>query len=161
MVEAKVSYHLPVNATDLPRDLQSYYFCNKKWCVLLLLTSVVPQRRAHRLFCVTKLDVLSIDLIWHDTHWLHLLLFCRSLSTLHWRLSPWSWPFWQLLIGWAELKQVSIFSLDNSHHSNNYQYYDVLEGFRMVLTIAVLLLTVSQHGDSAYAYNFPIVLFTL
>ena len=30
MVEAKVSYHLPVNATDLPRDLQSYYFCNKK-----------------------------------------------------------------------------------------------------------------------------------
>ena len=66
-----------------------------------------------------------------------------------------------LLIDWAKLKQVSIFSLDNSHHSNNYQYYDVLEGFRMVLTIAVLLFPVSQHGDSAYAYNFPIVLFTL
>ena len=31
----------------------------------------------------------------------------------------------------------------------------------MVLTIAVLLFPVSQHGDSAYAYNFPIVLFTL
>ena len=56
---------------------------------------------------------------------------------------------------------MSIFSLDNSHHSNNYQYYDVLEGFRMVLTIAVLLFPVSQHGDSAYGYHFPIVLLTL
>jgi len=31
----------------------------------------------------------------------------------------------------------------------------------MVLTIAVLLFPVSQHGDSAYGYHFPIVLLTL
>ena len=81
MVDAKVSYHLPVNATDLPRALQNYYSCRKKWCVLLLLSSVVPQRWAQQLFCVTTLDISSIHLILHDAHWLPLLLIVRSLST--------------------------------------------------------------------------------
>jgi hypothetical protein len=47
----------------------------------LLFALVVPQLWSRRLFCVTKLNIPSIDLISHYTHLLHLLLFCRSLST--------------------------------------------------------------------------------
>jgi len=83
MVVARVSYHLPVNATDLHRGLQSYYSCQKsqKGSVLITLNISCFQGWAKRLFYATKLDVSSVSSILHDAHRLPLLLIVTSLST--------------------------------------------------------------------------------
>lgn len=101
----------------------------KRWCVLLLLSSVVPQRWAQRLFCVTKLFLHRFDFTWCTL--VALVINCQVIIYLHQRLSTWSWPCGELLIEWAQLKQISLFS------PIFFRFYNFLRSHHCLITVSM------------------------
>jgi len=79
-------------------------------CFITLEFSCTPTMSTPIVLCHhTRYFLYTFDFTWCTL--IAFVINCQVIIYLHQRLPTWSWLCWQLLIQWAQLKQISLFSL--------------------------------------------------